>query len=131
MNFIYAKIDLMFLSKMMFLRRWRGSSITNYRVGGRSTEPHIHISINYFFKIFNIIIFIFTTTFFITYIVMPHPYISINYFFSTSLTFIYKFIFNFIIIFYFSFFITYNTNNFNTYIINTYLYYILYRKLTA
>lgn len=41
--FRIAKFVLMFLSKMMFLRRWRGSSIINYNGGGCAPDPPLHI----------------------------------------------------------------------------------------
>ena len=98
MNIIYAKIDLMFLSKMMFLRSRRGSSITNYRVGGCSTEPHPYIYINHISYFSLTFIYKFTFTF------------SLTVFYNYNISFIiilYLFTFNFS--FYFIFSITYNT----------------------
>ena len=52
---------------MMFLRRWRGSSISNYRWGSRSTESPSYTYIIYILTFIIFIIFIFITFFFIRF----------------------------------------------------------------
>ena len=121
-----AKIDLMFVSKMMFLRRWRGSSISNYRRGSRSTEPHPYIYINNIFKIFNTINFYNIISFTIIFIIISPSLIFIHHifiiFFNTSISFstiifiIFTFTYNLIFIITFSIivitaYLYYNTNS--------------------
>lgn len=82
----------------MFLRSKRGSSISNYRWGSRSTESHPHIYI--------IIIFIFTFSFSFIFTLTFNP----TYIFTFFLIIVYNFIFNIIIIF--------SINNFTNFVIN-------------
>ena len=81
----------MFVSKMMFLRSRRGSSISNYRRGSRSTEPHPYIYINNIFKIFNTINFYNIISFTIIFIIISPSLIFIHHifiiFFNTSISF--------------------------------------------
>lgn len=142
-SFSIKKNFLNWKNKMMFLRRWRGSSISNYRWGSRSTDSHpctyiIQILIStiniYIYIIFTFILTIYIISI-IVFFIISLPYIYINHIFhiSSIIIFIFNtsFFITYIITFIFSFFIIFNTNIFNTYNTNTYLYNILYRKLTA
>lgn len=105
--FRIAKFVLMFVRKMMFLRRWRGSSISNYRRGSRNTESPSCIYITPIFTFITINYISFNTIFFIIfntyYTIMSPPHIYIIYIFTFSLIIIYNFTFSLIIIFSISF----------------------------
>lgn len=88
--FRIAKFVLMFVRKMMFLRRWRGSSISNYKGRGRATESPPHIYIIYFFNFIIIISLSSSITFFIIitiYFNIYFPHIPILYIFYIIFSF--------------------------------------------
>lgn len=93
-SFSIKKNFLNWKNKMMFLRRWRGSSISNYRRGSCSTVTPFLTSTPYIFY--------------------SSPAIFYNYNIFLTL--------NFIITLFFSFFIIYNTKIFNYSIINLNLF---------
>ena len=120
-SFSIKKNFLNWKNKMMFLRRWRGSSISNYRWGSRSTVSPSFTYITSIFIISYIFIITFTIVFIITFITFTITlFISLFIIITPSLISIITSskIFNIII---FTTFITFNTRytimpHFNTYI---------------